>query len=197
MLGNICCRTTTNIKHATRINFNNIRGAGVINNLRATRIDMRIFCRWLTIQRLSSAFNRRVQRTALIYSLLTAIFNGGCFYCALFNILSTTIYGCVRCQTSLRDVLRARLIYRCTVDMPLSCYSLAATINDCSIRSPPLYAWSTALNCRVIAGTTFMNILIATFDYRASRNSSVLNWLSASINGCIISLPVNIGIDWY
>ena len=42
-VGNICCRTTTNIKHATRINFNNIRGAGVINNLRATRIDMRIF----------------------------------------------------------------------------------------------------------------------------------------------------------
>lgn len=137
MLSNISCRTTSNIKHAAGINFNNIRGARVINNLRTTRIDLRIFCRWLTIQILSSAFNRRVQRTALIYSLLTAIFNGGCFYCALFNILSPTIYGCVRRQTSLRDVLITGLIYRCTINMPLSCYSLAATINDCSIRSPP------------------------------------------------------------
>lgn len=138
MLSNICCHTTSNIKHATGINFNNIRGAGVINNLRTTRIDLRIFLPLNYYSETEFAFNRSVQRTALIYSLLTAIFDGGCFYCALFNILSTTIYGCVRCQTSLYYVLRARLIYRCTVDMPLSCYSLAATINDCSIRSPPL-----------------------------------------------------------
>ena len=76
---------------------------------------------------------------AFIYSLLTAIFNGGCSYCALFNILSSTIYDCVRCNTSLRDVLITGLIYRCTINMPLSCYFLPSTINDGSIRSPPTY----------------------------------------------------------
>lgn len=83
---------------------------------------------------------------AFIYSLLTAIFNGGCSYCALFNILSSTIYDCVRCNTSLRDVLITGLIYRCTINMPLSCYCLPSTINDGSIRSPPTYVCSGTLN---------------------------------------------------
>lgn len=45
------------------------------------------------------------------------------------------------------------------------------------------------LNCRSIADTTCINVLIATLDYCTCGNTPVMNCLSAPVNGCIISLP--------
>ncbi len=78
---------------------------------------------------------RRVQRTALIYSLLTAIFDGG-----VSTVLCSTYCRPPFMVVFVADFLVLRPESQTYLSLyhqhPLNFYYLATTINECSIRTP-------------------------------------------------------------
>ncbi len=147
---------------------------------------------------LSSAFNRRVQRTALIYSLLPPF-----LMVVVSTVLCSTYCRPPLWLCSLPDFLvlrpESQTYYRCTISMPLNFYYLATTINEIPFALPP-----STREAPPLIVVPFWYPLYKRPDCHSRLSylwkSPVMNWLSATVNGCIISLPHKLlwlPISWY